>query len=101
MVGVAAPETEVLFRPFEVFRRELTILGTFYKPVRDETRGPDSGGRPRPLASACDARLSRWLSSRKPGTFTSEDRASRFAFGRMTNFANSSPPFFSHESYPL
>ena len=32
LVGVAAPETEVSFRPFEVFRRELTILGTFTNP---------------------------------------------------------------------
>ena len=100
LVGVAAPETEVSFRPFEVLRQELTIQWA-YKPVRNETRGPDSGGRPRPLASACDSRLSRWLSSRKPGTFTSAERASRFAFGRMTNFANSSPLFLSHESYPL
>jgi threonine dehydrogenase-like Zn-dependent dehydrogenase len=32
LVGVAAPETEVSFHPFEVFRRELTILGTFTNP---------------------------------------------------------------------
>jgi threonine dehydrogenase-like Zn-dependent dehydrogenase len=32
LVGVAAPETEVSFRSFEVFRQELTILGTFTNP---------------------------------------------------------------------
>jgi L-iditol 2-dehydrogenase len=32
LVGVAAPETEVSFRPFEVFRRELTIIGAFTNP---------------------------------------------------------------------
>ena len=32
LVGVAAPETEVSFRPFEVFRRELTIIGAFSNP---------------------------------------------------------------------
>ena len=30
--GEHAPETEVSFRPFEVFRRELTIIGAFSNP---------------------------------------------------------------------
>jgi L-iditol 2-dehydrogenase len=31
-VGVAAPDAEVRVRPFDVFRRELSILGSFVNP---------------------------------------------------------------------
>jgi threonine dehydrogenase-like Zn-dependent dehydrogenase len=31
-VGVAAPQAEVSIRPFDVFRRELTLIGTFTNP---------------------------------------------------------------------
>ena len=52
------PRDGGLFRPFEVFRRELTIPGTFTNPYTTRRAVQLLGGRPRPLASACDSRLS-------------------------------------------
>ena len=35
-VGVASPETEVGIKPYDVFRRELTIRGTYVNPFAME-----------------------------------------------------------------
>ena len=58
LVGVAAPETEFLFSSLRGFPSRTDHTWYLYKPVHDETRGPASGGKPRPLACACDSRLS-------------------------------------------
>jgi threonine dehydrogenase-like Zn-dependent dehydrogenase len=71
-VGVASPEAEVSIRPYDVFRRELTIRGTYTNPFTME----------RSLALLASGRID-WksrivslsLGSRKPGRRTAKEPA--------------------------